>query len=93
MRKFQQENKGFGLDKECEDNFDNEDKNEFSTYHLEQGSHYKKNLSTIQTKALTNQFPEIGLPTSQLMQDIYTEIKEIWQYYELPLTKYDNLKQ
>ena len=90
--KFHKENKGFELDKDCEDNFYNEDKDDFSQYHLEQDSHYKKNLGTIQTQALAKQVPEKGLQTSQFMQDIYTEIKEIWNHYELPLTEYKNLK-
>lgn len=92
-QKFHDDNEGFGLDKECEDNFDNEDKDDFSPYHLEQDSHYKKNLGTIQIRALINQFPDKGLPTSQLMRDIYTEIKETWNHYELPLTVYADLKK
>ena len=93
---FLEEHNGFDLDGDDLDG-DNLEENKKTKpkckYRLEQDTAFNKILSNIGQFRMGTRLPTSGLPTSQIMQNIYAEVYNIFQQYQLPLTKYDDLKQ
>ena len=90
-RAFLDEHDGFDLDGDDLD--DDKKKKPKCKYRLEQDTAFNKILSNIGQMSMGTRLPTSGLPTSQVMQNIYAEVYNIWQHNQLPLTKYDDLKK
>lgn len=83
-KKYQEENDGFNFNEENDDDYDDkrckeyyqqtDNKNASLEYNLLQDSHNQKTLANLREQFFTNKFPDKGLPTRQVMRDIYLEV-------------------